>query len=101
MNSVASPRARERVNRVERRFRGVDVHRERLGSALEVLKRVRERRRSAEQLGTRGVSEVLALPRDTELKQHRRDRRDDDRRERAEQPERESSSSEPPNSMEN
>src|SRR5437764_11458999 len=53
--------ARERVDRVQRGGGGIDAHRDRLRSALEVLERVRERGRPTQELRARRVCEVLAL----------------------------------------
>ena len=57
-------------------------------AALEGLERIGERLAVADQGGAGGIREVLALPRDGQLQDHRRDRRDDDRRQRAEHAER-------------
>src|SRR6266536_4608911 len=79
---------RQRIHRVERRGRRVDVHRQRLRAPLERLESVRERRPPAEELRPRRVGEVLALARHGKLEQHRRQRREDDRRQDADEPQR-------------
>ena len=82
------PRPGERVRDVERCRRGIDRDRDGLDTTLEGLERVRERAPFAEQLRGGRVGEILALPRDGELQDHRRDRRDEDRRQRADDAER-------------
>ena len=82
------PHAWERVRDVERREGGIYGHRRRLRAALQRQKRVGERSTSAEQSRGRRIGEVLALPRDGELKQHRRDRGEDERRQHDEPAER-------------
>ena len=79
------PRAGSRCRGLPSR---VHLHRDRLRTALERGERLRERPSFTEQLGRGGVGEVLALARDRELQEHRRDRRDQDRSERTDEAER-------------
>ena len=87
-NSFVDPDAFERIDDVERLGRRVDLHRQRLPAPLELLQRLGERLARSEHPRRGRVREVLALPRDGELEQRRRDRGDDDHQQAADRAER-------------